>query len=257
MNVSIITVCYNAANCIEEAIKSVLAQSYKKIEYIIVDGQSTDGTMDIIDKYRDRISTVISERDNGIWDAMNKGIRTAQGDIIYFLNSDDRLYDNDVINDVIKEIDADPEAGLFYGKVRFVNVPRELEPYINEVRHIETKNDFLSQGICHQSIFTKKWVFDKAGCFNTKYLYADFDWLLSVYDSSVKMKLMDRYICFYYYMGFSFKNANDKVMERAEIIYKHFPLHVFLFYILRYVLLRTINSKRKDLLRYLRLQVKN
>jgi len=89
MKVSVITVCYNAVDCIENAIKSVLSQTYKNIEYIIIDGMSTDGTFDIINNYRDKISTFISEKDNGIYDAMNKGIGIAAGDVIYFLNSDD------------------------------------------------------------------------------------------------------------------------------------------------------------------------
>ncbi|MBI5409854.1 MAG: glycosyltransferase [Nitrospirae bacterium] len=258
MMVSIITVCYNAANHIEDAIKSVLAQSYKNIEYIIVDGKSTDGTLDLINKYRDKISMVVSEDDDGIYDAMNKGIRLAAGDIIYFLNSDDRLNDKDVISDVVNEFNNNHDVGLIYGKVHFINVPPEVMPYVKEYRIIKKKNDLLEQGLCHQSIFVKKWVFDKTGCFGKSVFYADFDWLLSVYASSVKMRFVDRYICFYNYVGFTYQDYSNKwIMARAYIIYKYFPFGVFLFYLFRYILLRRLNSKRKHIYMHIKSWAKN
>ena len=253
MKVSVITVCYNANDCIENAIKSVLSQTYKNIEYIIVDGKSTDGTLNIIDNYRDRISKVISEKDKGIYDAMNKGIQIAIGDVIYFLNSDDRLYDKDVIFDVVNEFNNNPHVGLIYGKVRPVDVPQELAPYVKEYKIIEKNVRFLKEGLCHQSIFTKKWVFDKAGYFDIRYkVYADFDWLLSVYNYPVKLKFIDRYVVTYYYQGYSYQNLNRASRERIAIIYKYFSLPIFLFYVLRYVLIRNLNFKRKRLFRYIK-----
>ena len=95
--ISIITVCLNSGDYLEDAIKSVSRQSYPNIEYIIVDGGSTDGSAGIFDKYKDRIDKIVTEKDNGIFDAMNKGIRLSGGDIIYFLNSDDRFFDDRVV----------------------------------------------------------------------------------------------------------------------------------------------------------------
>ena len=92
--ISIITVVKNSSNTIEETIKSVLAQEYKNLEYIIIDGGSTDGTLEIIQKYTENISIVLSEKDSGIWDAMNKGINLANGDLVGFLNSGDIYYNN-------------------------------------------------------------------------------------------------------------------------------------------------------------------
>ena len=89
MKVSIITVCYNSAKTIEHTIKSVAGQDYGNIEYIIIDGGSTDGTLDIIDRYKDKISVLVSEPDEGIYDAMNKGISIASGELIGMINSDD------------------------------------------------------------------------------------------------------------------------------------------------------------------------
>ena len=92
--ISIITVVKNSSNTIEETIKSVLAQEYKNLEYIIIDGGSTDGTLEIIQKYTENISILLSEKDSGIWDAMNKGINLANGDLVGFLNSGDIYYNN-------------------------------------------------------------------------------------------------------------------------------------------------------------------
>ena len=100
MKISIITVSYNAAKTIEQTISSVVNQTYQDIEYIIIDGGSTDGTMDIIRKYEDRIAYWISEPDKGIYDAMNKGIDVATGDYVYFLGADDRLVDANIIDKI-------------------------------------------------------------------------------------------------------------------------------------------------------------
>ena len=100
MKISIITVCYNAEKTIEKTIKSVLNQGYKNIEYIIVDGNSTDNTMNIITNYRNEVDIIISENDNGIYDAINKGINASSGEIIGILNADDILFNNNIITKI-------------------------------------------------------------------------------------------------------------------------------------------------------------
>ena len=100
--ISVITVCFNSEATIRDTIKSVLAQDYPNVEYIIVDGASTDGTMDIVREYRDRIDVVISEPDKGIYDAMNKGIRAATGDVVGLLNSDDFYADESAVRQLIE-----------------------------------------------------------------------------------------------------------------------------------------------------------
>ena len=103
MKISIITVVRNNSATIEQAIESVYSQTYDNIEYIVIDGDSTDGTLDILKNYRDKIDILLSEKDYGLYDAMNKGIDNATGDIIGFLHSDDLFYDEDVITNVIKK----------------------------------------------------------------------------------------------------------------------------------------------------------
>ncbi len=113
MKISIVTVCYNAADQIEETIKSVVGQDYPNIEYIIIDGGSTDGTADIIRKYSDKISYWKSEPDNGIYDAMNKGIRVATGDYINFMNAGDYFSSDSAVSDMVKGIH--PDTDIIYG----------------------------------------------------------------------------------------------------------------------------------------------
>ena len=104
MKVSLITIAYNSAETIEDTIKSIVAQDYSNIEYIIIDGGSTDNTLSIVDKFKDSITTIISEPDKGIYDAMNKGVQNATGDIVGILNSDDIYADNKVVSRIVKAI---------------------------------------------------------------------------------------------------------------------------------------------------------
>ena len=120
MKVSIITITYNSAETVEDTIQSVLSQDYPNIEYIIVDGASKDDTMAIVNRYRDKIATIISEPDKGIYDAMNKGVRAATGDVIGILNSDDFYADNKVISDIVKAIQQD-NADACYADLVYVD----------------------------------------------------------------------------------------------------------------------------------------
>lgn len=119
MKISIITVCYNSAETIEDTIRSVASQTYNDVEYIIVDGLSTDGTVGIIKKYPNIVSKWISEKDNGIYDAMNKGVGLATGDVIGILNADDVYADENVLSTVVNRF-ADPSVQGVYGDLKYV-----------------------------------------------------------------------------------------------------------------------------------------
>lgn len=130
MKVSIITTCYNRAATIKGAIESVLAQDYPDIEYIIVDGLSNDGSMDVINQYKGKVAKIVSERDHGMYEAINKGIRLATGDIIGLVHSDDFLYDSHVISDIVKEFE-NTNADFVYGDGVFVNATDINKPVRN------------------------------------------------------------------------------------------------------------------------------
>ncbi|WP_053155105.1 glycosyltransferase family 2 protein [Pseudomonas sp. Pf153] len=121
MKISIITVSYNSAATIRDTIESVLSQRYEDIEYIIVDGASKDSTMAIVNEYSDRIAKIVSEPDKGIYDAMNKGISLASGDVIGILNSDDFFESSDAVGAVVECFNSSPESQLVFGDIVFVN----------------------------------------------------------------------------------------------------------------------------------------
>jgi len=146
MKVSIITICYNSASTIEDTIQSVLAQNYADIEYIVVDGKSKDQTMEIVDRYRDRISCVISEKDRGIYDAMNKGIRAATGDVVGILNSDDYYADDNVISDVAELFRSTHCEGCYADLV-----------YVNRNNREKVVRRWVAGGYRH-GLFLKGWM---------------------------------------------------------------------------------------------------
>lgn len=139
LKVSIITSCYNREITIQSAIESVLSQDYPYIEYIIVDGASKDGSMSIINKYSDRIATIICEPDRGMYEAINKGIRVATGDIIGLLHSDDFFYAKDTISQIVAEYEK-TNADLIYGNGLFVDFNNTSLIVRNWISGIYTKS---------------------------------------------------------------------------------------------------------------------
>jgi len=173
--VSIITVVYNGARYIDTAISSVLAQKYPYIEYIVIDGGSKDGTVDIVNRYKDSISTFISEPDEGIYDAMNKGISMATGDIVGILNSDDFYINDFVIEKVVKEFEKKIDcffADLVYVRSENLN---KIVRYYDSSRFTPAKFAFGWMP-AHPTFFVKRDVYDKYGVFRTDLkIAADFD----------------------------------------------------------------------------------
>ena len=177
--VSIITVVFNNREMIKDAISSVLNQTYKNIEYIVIDGLSEDGTVDVIESYGAKITKFISEKDDGIYDAMNKGIALATGDIVGILNSDDFYIDDKVIEKIVKEFE-DNKIDSVYADLIFVK-PEELERTVRYYDSSYFNPEKFAYGWmpAHPTFFVKKWVYDKYGVFRTDLMIAaDFDLLL-------------------------------------------------------------------------------
>jgi len=187
--ISVVTVCYNCEDTIEKTILSVVKQTYSSIEYIIVDGLSSDRTVDVVRKHlKDKRIIFISEPDDGLYDAMNKAIDIASGDYIIFMNSGDIFASETVLSDIIEALDGKNE--LVYGNViRLKHGGRVLEKYGNRY----TPMFLLLQGrmICHQSIFTRCDIM-KEYRFNTDFsITADYDFLTRVIQNKRKMKYVD------------------------------------------------------------------
>lgn len=177
MKVSIITVCYNSSQYIRSAIDSVLSQSFVDVEYIIIDGNSNDGTQDIVDEYRGRIAHIISEPDDGIYDAMNKGIALATGDIVGVLNSDDFYLNSRVISEVVDVFEKSRNIDLLLGNVDFV-----LADNLNKPVRTYSSFNFSSWKMrfgfmpAHPAAFIKRSAYQKVGLYKLGYkIAADFD----------------------------------------------------------------------------------
>ena len=183
MKVSIITVVYNNEKTVENAIQSVLAQSYKDVEYIIVDGDSKDNTKKIISKYQEHLSHYVSEKDLGIYDAMNKGVALATGELIGILNSDDLYNDHDVISDVVLQFNKHKHLNIIYGDLVYV-ASENTDQVIRKWHSVSYYPRFFENGNVppHPALFVKREVYKECGLFNLNFkLAADYDFMLRIF----------------------------------------------------------------------------
>lgn len=233
--ISIITVVYNGESLIERTIKSVLEQTYTNIEYIIVDGLSTDSTLTIVEKYGSTIAKIISEKDKGIYDAMNKGLKIATGDYVLFLNAGDELYTKVTLSKVFENT---TNADVYYGNTAITNesgqqlADRRLTPPLQ----LTWKS--LKYGMCvsHQSFIAKRVLCDS---YNLDYqISADIDWVINVLKRSDKIINTQIYISKFLEGGTSNKNQTKALVERFKIMVKHYGFFQtvwnHLFIMLRY-----------------------
>lgn len=180
MKVSIITITYNSAQTVEETIKTVVMQDYPEIEYLIIDGRSKDKTLEIVNKYSDKISKIVSEKDKGLYDALNKGIAHATGDVIGMLHSDDLYANATVISNVMKKFNEDPTLEGVYADLVFVNRKDINKPMRVWKSGEYTPGSFLKGWMPpHPTFFVRKEVYEKFGGFNTNLkLSADYELML-------------------------------------------------------------------------------
>lgn len=185
--VSIITVCYNSAKTIEDTIQSVINQTYENIEYIIVDGLSTDNTLEIVNKYKDKIAKVVSEKDAGLYDAINKGIGLATGEIIANLNSDDFYIDNNVITDVVSKME-ETKSDTLYADLYYVDALDTNKVVRNWVSGAYKKGMFFKGWMPpHPTFFVRKSVYDNYGKFNLE--------LKSAADYEIMLRFIHKHEC--------------------------------------------------------------
>ena len=195
MKISIITVSYNSAKTIETTFKSVLQQTYSNIEYIVIDGGSTDNTLKIAKKYSEIITVLVSEQDDGLYDAMNKGINVSSGEFIMFLNSDDLLDNNNTIQNIMDEIDRH-SLNVVYGNISF------FKNDFNKVVRLWKSSNFKKENIVkgwhppHPGFTVSKEIFNKVGVFNNKLkIVADYDFMLRCFNyRPLKIKYINEVI---------------------------------------------------------------
>ena len=173
MKISIITVSYNSVKYLENCINSITNQSHKNIEYIIIDGASTDGTLSLLNSKRDQLSVLLSEPDSGIYDAMNKGINIVSGDVIGLLNSDDFYINDKVISKVVKEFENDPSLDACYADLVYVD-QINTSKIVRYFKSSAFKHGLFSKGWCppHPTFFVRRSVYDRFGKFDLNYRIA-------------------------------------------------------------------------------------
>ncbi|MGE5558750.1 MAG: glycosyltransferase family 2 protein [Bacillota bacterium] len=219
--VSIITVCLNSERYIEDAIKSVIGQTYPNIEYIIVDGGSKDQTMEIVMKYRNNINTIISEPDCGIYDAMNKGIKNSNGEIIGILNSDD-WYEKDTVEQIVRESyrDTRKKFGIFHGDILVWD--RGQKPWYYRKPGADISNLTKRIILNHPACFVRKSLYESIGLYDITYqISSDFDFLLRAYLNNVMFKYLGKTLTNVRTGGISTINYMDVMWESARILSKY------------------------------------
>lgn len=223
---SLITVTYNAGAVLEDTIQSIITQTYKNVEYILIDGASMDNTMRIIERYRDHIHTVVSEPDQGLYDAMNKGLSLATGDYVCFLNAGDCLHEDDTLLGMVHSVAASHEApcppDVLYGDTALVDSEghflrmRRLTP----PEHLTWKSFRHGMLVCHQAFFARRAI---APHYDLRYRFsADFDWCIRVmkqarYLHNTHLTLVD-----YLDEGLTTRNHRASLIERFHIMCRHY-----------------------------------
>ena len=220
---SVITVCYNAQATIEDTIQSVIAQAYHHVEYIIVDGASKDRTLSIINRYRDRIATVVSEPDKGLYDAMNKGLRLATGDYVCFLNAGDSFHEDDTLQQMVhtlRELTELPD--VLYGETELV----DAEGHFVRMRRLQAPEHLTWRSfrhgmlVCHQAFFAKRTL---AEPYDLSYRFsADFDWCIRIMKKSKVLHNTHLTLIDYLEEGMTTRNHKASLHERFRIMTKHY-----------------------------------
>lgn len=218
---SVITIVYNNVKDIERTMLSVLNQTYLGVEYIVIDGQSTDGTLEVINRYQSRIAKLVSEKDNGIYDAMNKGLAAATGDYVLFMNSGDEFFDASTVAAVFASAD---DADIYYGETEMINEKGES---LGQRRHKAPEKfswrDFkYGMSISHQAIYIRRSIAEPYGL---RYqLSADIDWIIRAAKKAKKIVNVNRYVAKYLVGGMSKAKHKQSLLERFDIMKRYYGL---------------------------------
>jgi glycosyltransferase involved in cell wall biosynthesis len=218
---SIITIVYNNVRDIERTMLSVLNQTYPNIEYIVVDGLSNDGTPEVIHRYKNHIAKLIREKDEGIYDAMNKALAAATGDYVIFMNSGDEFYEPATVEKVFA---AAPDADIYYGETEMINDEGQS---LGQRRHKAPKQftwrDFkFGMSISHQAIYVRRSLTEP---YDRQYqLSADIDWIIRAAKKAKKIVNVNGYVARYLVGGMSKTKHLQSLQERFNIMKRYYGL---------------------------------
>lgn len=218
---SVITVVYNNVDHVERTLLSVLNQTYPHIEYIVIDGASTDGTLQVIEKYKDRIAKFVSEPDKGIYDAMNKGLTMATGDYVLFMNSGDELYAPETVASVFATAN---NADIYYGETEMINDKGEgLGQRRHKAPESFTWRSFkYGMSVSHQAIYIKRSLVDP---YDPQYqLSADIDWIIRAAKKAKTIVNVNQYVAKYLVGGMSKAKHRQSLQERFDIMKRYYGL---------------------------------
>lgn len=224
---SVITIVFNNVDAIERTMLSVLNQTFPAIEYIIIDGASTDGTKERIEKYRDRLAHFVSEPDKGLYDAMNKGLALASGDYVLFMNSGDELYAPDTVASVFATA---PAADIYYGETEMFN---EHWHSLGQRRHqapenLNWKSFKYGMNVSHQAIYIKRSLTEP---YDLRYRYsADIDWILKALKRASHVVNTHQYVAKYLVGGISKQKHRESLKERFRIFSHYYGFIPTLFH---------------------------
>lgn len=235
MKISVITVTYNAEKDLTKTMLSVLGQSCLDYEYLIVDGNSKDGTMSIVREFEDRVSQGefgigqeqfrwVSEPDRGLYDAMNKALGLAKGEFVWFINAGDKVYSKDTLQQVVDTIDQNPDADVVYGQTIVIGQNDEVLGERHRIAPVNLTKRSLLDGlvVCHQSVVVRR---SMAPQYDLQYkLTADYDWMCRVLDVSRKNVYIDDYLSKFQTAGLSSQRRKQSLKERFVIMKRHFGL---------------------------------
>lgn len=226
MKFSIITINYNNLNGLKKTVESVLSQSFSDFEYIIVDGKSNDGSVEYLLGHQKEFSHLIIENDNGIYDAMNRGLMLASGDYVQFLNSGDYLSNNNILHELSSITSTNSDVDFFYSDV-INNDTNSIHGYPQRL----TFNYFFSQTINHQSTLFKRCLFQKYGFYSEQYkIVSDWEFYLKILfiHRCKYLWISNPIVVFDYSNGVSTSQSNSKLLhsERAAVLNELFPYFI-------------------------------
>ena len=224
--VSIITITYNAERFLERTIQSIVAQQATDYEYIVIDGASTDGTLDILRRYNNQITTWISEPDRGLYDAMNKGLHRATGEYVWFMNAGDELNDPQTLPNLLARMKAS-EADVYYSDALFVREDGSAVGLRSVVtphtlpQNLTWRDMALGMKVCHQAFVAKRTL---APDYIRNNLSADLDWEIRCLQAARKVEFLPFVLCKYLVGGLSVQHHRRSLLDRFTVLATHFDL---------------------------------